>query len=390
MGNTFTKMKKIRIALIIDYLDVGGTETQIRLLLAGLNREIFDPMVYCIKEAGRTSKHIEKLGIEVVLLPQYTFPKHPLGARLRQTLWLSFSLRRRKIKIVQNYLLTANIFGTLAAKLAGVPVICASERSASQPNVLNFDTANHPKRNQTFKKISKWCNAVIGNSQMVADYLRDTVAISPEKIHVIQNGIDQSRFQGIEYNLKSELGLSPQKKLIGKIARLVLEKNHPVLLDAVSLLAKERQDFCLILIGDGPMRLELESQVERLKLQKCVRFLGERTDIPQILSGLDMVVQSSNYEGMPNALMEGMAAKKAVVATDVGGTGELIIHQKTGLLVPPNNAEALATALSTLLDDPTLATQLAEKGFQHLVDGFSVEKMVDKTQQIYLDFLKVS
>jgi len=373
-------MKPIKIAFVIDYLTGGGTAAQLHLLLSGLDRNIFDPVVFCIKEGGKIADKIETLGISVELLPRYTFPAHPLGQRLRQTWQLAQILRKRQIEIVQNYLLTANIFGTLAAKLASVPHIFASER-----NVINTDAVDLPKRNRSFRFVSRWCDAVIGNSELVGHYLRDTARIDPAKIRVIQNGVRTDRFDGIQCDLRNELKLPGEVKLIGKIARLVPQKNHALLLTVVRQLAKKRQDFCLLLIGDGGLRSDLEQTVDQLEIGNFVRFLGNRQNVPSILATLDIVVQSSDFEGMPNAIMEALIAEKAVVATDAGGTGELIIDGQTGVLVSQGSARNLKEGISFLLDNPTLAQQLGQAGAKHVRANFSIRKMVALTQNLYFE-----
>ncbi len=142
-----------------------------------------------------------------------------------------------------------------------------------------------------------------------------------------------------------------------------------------------------MLVGDGPERGALESQVATLGLRDRVQFLGYRPDIPGLLAGCDLFVLPSLYEGLPLSILEAMAAGKPVVATAIGGTDEVIVPDCTGLLVPPGDAPALATAIRTLLADPPLARRLARAGQARVATMFSAAQMVRQVTQVYDELL---
>jgi glycosyltransferase involved in cell wall biosynthesis len=379
-------MNKIKIAFIIDYLDVGGTESQIYALLQGLDKKQFHPVVICLKKKGEIAGKIEQSGIKVFLIKDYLNRAPKLIVRLLQTLKVSRILKKLQIDIVQNYLVTANIFGTIAARLARAPIICASERGVTNTDQLG-DLAD---RNRILRWISPWIHNVWGNAEQVTDYLKDVVRIPDEKICCIYNGIYVENFKGSDsYDLRGELGLSPDIKLIGMIARLVPIKNHSLFFESVQIVRKRCENFCVILIGAGDLQSCLEKQVSKIGLKQIVHFLGNRTDVAKILPCLDIVVQSSNGEGLPNAIMEAMAARKPVVATNAGGTEELVMDRKTGFLVPVGNYALLAEKIILLLNDSGLGKTMGEAGYQHIKKNFSIEKMIQNVQDLYLNLVQL-
>ncbi len=377
-------MNKINISFIIDHLDIGGTETQLLTLIKGMDRDRFNPIVICLKERGKIAQQIQHLGFKVYLASSSSIMLPKIVERLLMVWKIFRLLKRHRTHVAQTYLLTANIFGTVAARLARVPVICSSERS-----IINTDYKDLPGRNKVFRWVSRWIDVVFGNSRLVADYLQQTVKIPVEKVRYIYNGVALDRFKnGSSYDFRKELSLSPETKLIGKIARLVEQKNHPLLFEAIRILKKDHDNFKVILAGDGPYRGHLEKLAKEMGLEYTVFFLGNRTDMEKILPALDMVVQSSNFEGLPNAIMEAMSASKPVVATDAGGTHELIIHSETGYLVPCNDPVLLARKISVLLDDSELMTQMGEKGFEHIQKFFSEKRLIETTEKMYIELFE--
>lgn len=377
-------MRRIKIAFIIDHLNIGGTETQLYLLLKGMNKELFDPVVFVFKEKGETAGKIEALGIGVHLIgvPMAWLPQRAVSDRFLQAMELARMFRERKIDIVQSYLLTANIFGTLAARTAGTPVVCISERGLLPGDgPETFD-----RRCQTLRNIfAAVGDAAIGNSQAVVDYLEKGIGIPAGKLHCIYNGIE-TRAPGFEpheiHDLHKELNLSPGIKLVGMIARLVPIKNPVLFLEAVRLL-KDRDDFRAVFIGGGQMEPQLRRYTREFDMEAKVYLLGNRTDVPRLLPSLEIVVQSSSHEGFPNSIMEAMVAKKPVVVTDAGGTVELVIEGETGFIFPRGDKETFAGKIAFLLDNPGIAREMGEKGRAHIRENFSVEKMITAAQELY-------
>lgn len=375
-------MKKVNIAFIIDHLDVGGTETQLYLLLKNLDRHVFQPIVFCLKEKGVVADKIENLGIEVILINiNYRFiPK--LMNRCAMVLSLAAQMKKREITVVQSYLLTANIFGSIAARMAGVKVVCASERS-----IRNTDNLDLKGRSKVFRIVSIFIDKVSGNSSMVMDYLQHKVKIPKRKLTCISNGVPKPEHRFNKKQIKQNLGYTPDIKLIGIVGRLMEQKNHQMLIEAVKHLKSDMGETRILIIGDGPMRGILETIVAQEHLSDKIIFLGNRLDIDWLLTGLDLLVQTSNFEGLPNVIMEAMSAGLPVIATDAGGTNELVTHQENGYLIPCNDIEQLRYHLEAFIENPKAFEHMGSKGKASIEKHFSIDQLVNQSQRLYLDLL---
>jgi glycosyltransferase involved in cell wall biosynthesis len=176
--------------------------------------------------------------------------------------------------------------------------------------------------------------------------------------------------------------------LVGSVGRLHPQKDFATLLAAIAQVRKRIPTVRLLLVGDGELRDELESQSRSLGLSEIVTFAGSRTDVPEILAAVDVFTLSSLWEGMSNAALEAMAAGLPVVATAVGGTPEVVVDEVTGLLVPPHDPTSLAGALTTLLREPALRRRMGQAGRERVQEQFSVERMVCRTEALYTEMLR--
>ncbi|MGZ4317712.1 MAG: glycosyltransferase [Gaiellaceae bacterium] len=184
--------------------------------------------------------------------------------------------------------------------------------------------------------------------------------------------------------IRQELG-AEDAELIVTVGRQVHEKNQALLVDAVALLADRRPRLRAVLVGDGPLGGELRAQIRRLGLEERVTLAGERPDAVDVVAAADVFVLSSSTEALPLAVLEAMAVGRPVVATDVGGVRDAVQHERTGLLVPPGDAPALAAAIERLLDDDQLSRRLGTHAREFAVSHCSVETMIDSYSKIYVD-----
>ncbi len=155
------------------------------------------------------------------------------------------------------------------------------------------------------------------------------------------------------------------------------------MIDALATVAEKRPDLVTLLAGEGPLENSLRAQCATLGLGNRVRFLGYRRDVPELLEAADIVVLPSLYEGLPLVAIEALAAGRPMVATDVDGTPEVVIHERTGLLVPPANPLALAAAIERLNADPALAIRLASDGRKFVQENFAVQRQIEQTAALY-------
>lgn len=359
----------LRLLIIIDELDIGGTEQQIFELVKRLDRRKYFPMVCCFR-SGRVAKEIEALNVPVFTL------KKRAKFDLALLLALVRLMRRERIDLVQTYLFTANTWARLAAVFAHVPLIVSSER--------NVDMWEERYKQILGRILDRWTHATIANSTAVKEYLVNK-GLEPQKIRVIYNGVDPERFPAnlAPDLLKTELGIPAHHQVVGLIARLEPAKDVQTFLHASALIAAQHADVSFLIVGGGSLQQDLERKAQQLGIANRMVFTGPRRDIPRLLAVCDISAMSSLKEGMSNTIMESMAAGKPMVATHVGGNAELIVDGETGFLVPTHAPTAFATALNKLLSAPALARQMGQQAQERISRLFSANALVTATEQLY-------
>lgn len=205
------------------------------------------------------------------------------------------------------------------------------------------------------------------------------------------NALNLDRFteKSLDKHAKKEsLGLNPIAKIVGSVGRLAPQKGYSYFLDAAALLVKDFPEINFLIIGDGELRTELESQTSQLGLNKQVFFMGAREDVEELIPVMDVFVNSSQWEGLPTVIMESMAARVPVVATNVGGNAELIKDQATGWLVPPNNAFQLADTIGKVLtEDEKRLASVCQRAYQHIQQQFSIQSIARQHESFYHQLL---
>jgi sugar transferase (PEP-CTERM/EpsH1 system associated) len=220
-------------------------------------------------------------------------------------------------------------------------------------------------------------------SRDLGRWLVEDIGISGHKVMSICNGVDTERFSpGGRQAARAALGIGPESIVIGTVGRLDPVKDHVGLLQAFSQLAADPRAL-LVIVGDGPTRATLAATAAGLGLGGRVRLLGERDDVPAVLTGFDIFVLSSIAEGMSNAILEAMATGLPVVATRVGGNPELVADGSSGFLVEPGSPAALADALRRYLGDPGLLARHGRAARELAQAEFSLERMVGEYGQLY-------
>jgi glycosyltransferase involved in cell wall biosynthesis len=367
-------MKRTRILFIIDELDVGGTEQQIVELVRGIDRNQFEPHVCCFR-TGAKAREIADLGVPVRHEPKSHKADPGLIVRLA-----SF-MKRERFDVVQTYLWTANTWGRLAARLAGVRYVVASER--------NVDIWEEAYKRLLGRWLARSTDRVVANSEAVRRYLLERGGLPAEKVVTIYNGVNLDRFRTAcdPTQRRRELGIPDGAILAGCVARLEPAKDHATLLQAIALLGQRRPDLHLAIIGDGSQREPLARLASELGLRERVHFTGFRTDSAEWLQSVDLSVLSSVKEGLSNTVIESMAAARPVVATAVGGNAEVIREGETGFLVPARQPAELAEALARATESPEAMRRLGIAGRDRVESFFSVRAMVRRTEQLYRELI---
>jgi glycosyltransferase involved in cell wall biosynthesis len=357
---------KPKILFLIGSLEVGGAERFLKELVRRIPRDRFEAKVVCIATEGPWGRELRAEGFDVVVLNKR------LGFDPVLPLRLTALVRGERPAIVNTHLWTADLWGRMAAIAGRVPRIVVTE--------------------QTVDLWKRWPHRLI--DRLLVPFTDHVICVCPEvasfyarrgvpaaKLHIIPNAIDIAPYdRPPQSGLRLEVGGGAGEFLFICAARLHPQKAHTVLLHATDQLARAGgSSFKLLLVGDGPLRKELEQQVRGTRLEKRVCFLGLRHDVPDILLQANALVLSSRYEGLPLAILEAMAARLPVVATRVGGNATLVEDGLTGWLVPPDDPRALAEAMARLLRDPIRARRMGEEGRRRVERDYRIESAAAQT-----------
>ena len=366
---------RIPIAIVLSSFEPGGTERQMSELIRRLDRHRFQVHVACFRRTGAWLRRVEAAAYEVVDFPLRSF-KSPTTAvaMMRFVRWL----RSRRIAIVHTCDLYANIFALPAAALAGVPVRIGSRRELIPP-----DRTRARRTAQRFAY--RTAHRIVANSKAAAQQLIYE-GVPDEHVAVIPNGIDVTAFTE-RFAAQEPVSRSP---VITVVANLRPEKGHDVLLRATRHVLQHVPEARLRFVGEGPLRPQLVDLASSLGISHAVEFLGHREDVPALLLDSDVYAFPSRTEAFPNGLIEGMAAGLPVVASAVGGILELVEHGHNGLLVPPDDEQALAGAILQLLSDPDTATRMGRAARVTIEERYSFDRMIAAFEQLYASELTSS
>jgi len=290
---------------------------------------------------------------------------------------LASVIGRFRPAIVHTFLFHANVLGRLVARSFRVRAVIGSVRVA-EPRRWHLAAETLTAR---------LADRLVCVSRSVAEYMQRRAHVPGSLIEVIPNGVDVQRFATAEPIARERLGLPPAAKLALTVARLDEQKGWDTLLEAVASAIAAVPELYLVVVGTGPLRRQIERQAERLGIAGRLLLLGQRRDVPQLMRAADLFVLASRWEGMPNALLEAMAAALPVVATAAHGCRELIRDGLTGRLVPVGDAHALAAAIVELLRDAGKRRELARAAQEHVAANYSLEQMLRRYEQLYASLL---
>ncbi|MEN6452394.1 MAG: glycosyltransferase [Thermoguttaceae bacterium] len=365
----------LRVMFVLTSMPVGGAESLLVELIRRMDRERFRPELCCLKE-------LDRLG-ELLARETPVFSNLLAGKYDARVLWrLVRLMRRRRIDAVVTVGPGDKMFwGRLAARLAGVPVICSALHSTGMPDHVEL-----PNR-----LLASITDAFVAVAESHGCYLAMHEGCPVQKVRVIPNGIDVERFhpRWPDAKLQKEFGLDPTAPVAGIVAALRPVKHHEMFLQAVALVHRAERTARFLIVGDGPERPRLESLADSLGIADAVRFLGTRSDIPELLSLMDVVLLTSHMEANPVCLLEAMASEKPVVATRVGSVPESVRDGGTGYLVAPGDSQAMADRVLELFADTERAGRMGRAGRESVIAHGSVQRMVngyeEMIEQIYAE-----
>jgi glycosyltransferase involved in cell wall biosynthesis len=358
----------LRVMFIITSMPVGGAETLLVELVRRMDRTRFRPEFCCLKRLGPLGKVLAE---EVPAFSKLLSDKYDFAVLGR----LAGLLRRRRIDAVVTVGCGDKMFwGRLAARVAGVPVVCSALHSTGLPDHVEL-----PNR-----LLAPMTDAFIAVAASHARYMLEHEGCPAGKIHVIPNGVDAERFRPRKADpaLRERLGIPPNAPVAGIVAALRPEKNHEMFLRAAELVRREVPDARFLVIGDGPERPKLEDLAGSLSLGESIQFLGTRGDVPELLALIDVLMLTSHMEANPVSILEAMACEKPVVATAVGSVGESVQDGRTGYLIAPGDFAQTARRVVELFRDPNLAAAFGRAGREHVLAHASSQRMVDGYQEL--------
>ena len=370
-------MTRPRIVQIIDDLGLGGAQRQLVELVKALPGDRYDVAVISLStEKCAYESAIRQAGVELVMIPQSGKWSWSAFTALRQ------ALAQRRPDIVQTWLFTADLYGRLAARLTGVPVIMTSVRSIEPWKPWHYVLADRWLAHAT--------DAFTVNADAVGAVLMERERIAPGKIHTIYNGIDLGLFDPAMKDgaVRSLIGVESDAVCVGIVGRFAPEKDHETFIRAAAIALKQEPDAHFVLVGDGVLREHLQELVHVLQLESRIHFVSSQSNIARVFAALDVTVVSSRYEGCCNVILEAMAMARPVIATAVGGNPELVTDGQTGLLVPVQDPAKMAVAMGALIRDRARAQAMGRAGREQIEQRFTLARAVDRTERLYAQLLK--
>jgi glycosyltransferase involved in cell wall biosynthesis len=360
---------RLRVLTVIDELMTAGAETVATRIALGLDRDRFESLVCSTRPSAR--RHVEAVraeGIEVL----------ELGRRSKVDVWrwrpFVRLLRSGRIDVVHAHKFGSNLWAALLRPRGRLPVLLAHEHSWSYEGTL--------RRIVDRELIGRRADAIVAVSPTDRMRMIELERIPAEKVVFVPNGIPD-RPAGDGERVRHDLGLTVSDPVVGTVCGLRPEKELDTILRALGRLAPRRPRLRFVVVGDGPERGRLERLATELGVPTL--FLGHRPndEVPDLLDAMDVLVCSSRFEGMPLAVLEWMAAGKAIVASRVGGIPAILEHGREAVLVPPRDYATLAEEIGRLLDDPLERQRLGEAAQRRQRDAFRFEQTVFQIESLY-------
>ena len=382
---------KIRVLRVIGRLNVGGPSIHVVNLAAGLDPSRYEQLLVIGHESPAEGSMLD-YALSRGVWPhriQEIVTAFNLAPRDGIALKRLFSLMRLyRPHIVHTHTAKAGLLGRIAARLAGVPIIVHTFHG----HVLHGYYG--PVQNWALRRMERtlawFSHRLVTVSEQVKKELVEYGVAGAERISVIPLGLDLQPYLDAgarRGEFRREMGLSSDAKLVGIVGRIFPVKNHALFLESAARIAAAEPVARFVIVGDGLLRFALEQQARDLGITERVVFTGWRSDLAPIYADLDVLVVSSNNEGTPLSAIEAMAASCPVVATRVGGVPDLISDHKTGRLVPPRDAGALAGAVLDLLHNPEIAQEMGRNAMISARERFDVKRLVHDMDHLYRELL---
>lgn len=371
-------MKKIKVLYITSFFNkMGGAERNICDIVCNIHHERVIPYVFCLK-GGELVEELKSKGIYTKIIE---LEKIFSIEAVRKGIDLYNFIRREDIKIVVTYHHDADIWGGIVAMLAGATVISSRRDMGYQLK---------KKHIWAYRLLNRLYTKIISVSDAVKNEVVNREWTDPDKIITIHNGVRHSVFQSRltkeeSTAFKKSFGIEPSDIVIGNFGTFRPVKGQLYLAQAVKEVVKKHGNIKALFVGfkESDYFKEVQAFINKHGLNKYCIFTDDRKDIPEILSIIDIYVSSSISEGFSNAVLEAMAVGKPVIATNSGGNPEAVVHEETGLLVPPCDSNALSDAIQRLIQSKEMRQSMGLHGLNRVTAAFTLQKMMETTEELY-------
>jgi len=364
----------VRVGFVLHAMQVAGAEVLTREMIRRLGSRI-QPTVFCLDAIGSIGEELRREGVDLVCFNRR--PGRDWGVSLR----MARAIRQRNLQVIHAHQYSPFFYAALAKALCwGRPRLILTEHGRHYPDEI---TPERRAVNRLF--LDRQADAVTACCRFSAWGLSRNDGFAGARIAIIENGIEADRYgPAADKRLaKRQLGFDAERRHIIHVARHHPVKDQATLLRGLALVAADLADVDLLMVGDGPLRGELEKLAGGLGIASRVKFLGVRSDIPRLMSAADVFALTSLSEAASLTLLEAMASGLPVAATAVGGNGEIVRHEQEGLLFPRGQAAACAASLRRLFREPGLKERLGEAGRHRVLKHYRLDRTVEKYFELY-------
>jgi N-acetyl-alpha-D-glucosaminyl L-malate synthase BshA len=369
----------IKVGFVLHVMNVAGAEVLVAETIRRLGARIA-PVIFCVDEVGTLGMRMREEGVDVV--PFHRRPGFDLSVSRR----MASEIRTRALDVVHAHQYTPFFYSSIAVRLAALkgrptirPRVIFTEHGRHFPDVVS--SKRRLINRVLFDRLADEVNAVC---EFSARALRDKDGFVRRKVEVIPNGIDLPRYSGVDRAAaRATLGLDPARRYVATVARFHPVKDHQTLLRGFAEVAVARTDVDLLLVGDGPLRAELERLVAELGVADRVRFMGVRDDVENILRASDVFALTSLSEAASITLLEAMASELPVVVTGVGGNPEIVRDGTDGLLVPRRSSGGVARAVLKILGDAKLGASMGRAAAERVRQRYMLDDTINRYFALY-------
>lgn len=363
---------RVKIMQVTWSLVAGGAEIYALTIARNLAPTHYATELCALDQGGALEAEIKRLGISYRVMNR----RQGIDLRLIWRLYRFFA--RERPGIIHTHHFNQLFYSFIGARMTGARIVHTEHSLEAYEG--------RRKMRLALRLLSIFCRKVVAIGSESETFMRERVGIPERKLTVIRAGIDLKAFNESKAEARAALGLSSKDRVVAIVARLYPEKNHQLLLAAFAEVCEHVANARLLVVGEGTERAAIQEEIKRLRLEDHVKMLGVRRDVARILAATDVFALSSTREGLPIVVLEAMAAARAVVATAVGDLPSIINDRETGIIVPPGDAHAMASALIELLNDESLAMRVGEAA-RSSVQAYGLETMISRYQNLYEEVL---